>query len=596
MVYPVSPTPKSVSDVLWQATSPTSSPPVSPPGLLQPSTSSSADSPSDAPQLSPHTPPRGRSRYPSGLAHAGPRVPLHRRGTSKTYERLEDLLQEAGYKETRVFTPEAERLREYERGQGERRQMEGRVRSGMDTVVGFLSGLVSGQTDSQSVDVNDSQNEQTMRTSSSAHQPRPPSRNGESCDRLYGRCGVSQKLIASGPISAALSQTRGPPDQSLRSDGVTYNERSSTAYASPARAYLRHIASAPNIPRRRLPGENVPPVIKKSTISLKGDLKAQGSPPPMPPSWLETVARAVLGFHGAHIQRNDTACSTRHSRFESPSHPASCSSTVRGYGRSTRKRQATVLGDTAAKQRGRSTRSTLTSPVLLQPPTMLAARSQASLGEVIKMNAVCRSAPASRSSSIARRKPRDESPATASLGNLSSGSIRGKSKAPQSTSRKFRRKAGRNHVDYGPSLRVRVEDDNSAFQIAGEREDYDSSSEDDDEDEVDLSKLLVHPRRQQSIKSLRRQLSRPHHGDNNASGIAGTWTVRGDADSALTPDDKGRIRRGSVNDGDWGVQVPTSSYRDSRTLHRRREIPVSWTQQGGSSGDKLPGPPRHRER
>ena len=359
---------------------------------------------------------------------------------------------------------------------------------------------------------------------------------------------------------------------------------------SPARAYLRHIASAPNIPRRRVPGEHAPPpVAKKSTISLKDGLNTPGSPPPMPPSWLETVARAVLGFHGSHTRRND---SPRQSRFEPLSHPASRSSTVRGHGRSTRKRQAAVFGDAAARQRDRSTQSLLTSPVLLQPPNMLAARSEASLGKVIKMNVVCRSAPASRSSSVARRKSRDESLATASLGNLSNGSIRGKNKALQSTSRNIRRKTGRNR---GPNLRDQVED-GSTFHTAGDREDYDSSSEDEDEDEVDLSKLLVPARRQQSIKSLRRQLSRSHRGDGNPSGIAGTWTVRGDDDSALTPDDRGRIRRGSVNDGDWGVMVPPGSYRDSRTSHRRREIPVSWTQQSGNSGDKLPGPRRHRER
>ena len=473
--------------------------------------------------------------------------------------------------------------------------MDGRVRSGLDTVVGFLAGLVLGQADTQRVD---SQNEQMVRASPSARQPRPPPSNGESCDSLHGVCGALILLIPPGPTTtASLLQTRGPPGQSLRSDGVTYNERSSTVHPSPARAYLRHIASAPNIPRRRLPGGHAPPpVVKKSTTSLKDGLHAQGSPPPMPPSWLETVTRTVLGFHGAHTRRNDTARPPRQSRFEPPSHPASRSSTVRGYGRSTRKRQAAVLGDTAARQRGRSTPSLLTGPVLLQPPTMLATRSQASLGEVIKMNVVCRSAPASRSSSVARRKPRDESPAAASLGILSSGSVRGKSKALQSTSKKFRRKTGGNHVDYGPSLKVRVEDDGSIFHIAGERENYDSSSEDEDEDEVDLSKLLVHPRRQQSIKSLRHQLSKSHCRDNNASGIAGTWTVRGDDDSALTPDGKGRIRRGSVNDGDWGALVSPGSYRDSRTSHRRREIPVSWTQQGGGSGDNLPGPPRHRER
>jgi hypothetical protein len=394
-----------------------------------------------------------------------------------------------------------------------------------------------------------------------------------------------------GPIPAnSLFQARGRPDQSLRSDGVINNERSSDAHTSPARAYLRHIASAPNIPRRRVPGERAPPVIKKSTISLKARPNAPDSPPPMPPSWLETVARAVLGFHGSHIPRNDTARSSNQSRFESPSHPTSRSSTVRGYGRLTRKRQAAIYGDTAAKQRGRSTRSLLTSP---QPPNMLAARSQASLGEVIKMNVVCRSAPASRSSSVARHKARDESLATASLGNLSNGSVRGKSKALQSTNRNVRRKTGRN---CGLNLRDQVENDGSTFHTTGEREDYDSSSEDEDEDEVDLSKLLVPPRRQQSIKSLRHQLSRSHCGDANTSSIASTWTVRGGDDSALTPDDRGRIRRGSVNDGDWGVLIPPGSYRDNRTSHRRREIPVSWTQQGGSSRDKFPGTPCRRER
>jgi hypothetical protein len=93
----------------------------------------------------PHTPPRGRSRYPSSLANEGLRVPLHRRGTSKTYERLEDLLKEAGYKETRIFTPETERNRGHERVNEEARQSDGKLKNSVDTVVGLLSGLVLGQ-------------------------------------------------------------------------------------------------------------------------------------------------------------------------------------------------------------------------------------------------------------------------------------------------------------------------------------------------------------------------------------------------------------------------------------------------------------------
>ncbi|KAJ7903475.1 hypothetical protein B0H14DRAFT_2665001 [Mycena olivaceomarginata] len=80
----------------------------SPSPSLSPSNSNSAAS---ATATEPTTPPqshgRARKHYPDGVGVG--RVPLHRRGTSKTYERLEDLLREAGYKETRIFTPETER-------------------------------------------------------------------------------------------------------------------------------------------------------------------------------------------------------------------------------------------------------------------------------------------------------------------------------------------------------------------------------------------------------------------------------------------------------------------------------------------------------
>lgn len=125
-------------NVVRQASSSSPTPSVSPPSLLQ-SSFSSTDTPPP-----PRTPPRGRSRYPSSLAHDGLRVPLHRRGTSNTYERLEDLLRDAGYKETRVFTPETERHRGHERIPEEARQSDGKLRNGVDAVVGLLSGLVLG--------------------------------------------------------------------------------------------------------------------------------------------------------------------------------------------------------------------------------------------------------------------------------------------------------------------------------------------------------------------------------------------------------------------------------------------------------------------
>jgi hypothetical protein len=137
-----------VFNVVRQTTPSSPTPSVSPPSLLQSSLSSSADT-----QPTPHTPPRGRSRYPSSLANDGLRVPLHRRGTSKTYECLEDLLKEAGYKETRIFTPETERHRGRERVHEDAGQSDGKLKNGVDAVVGLLAGLVLGQPHVQSANL-----------------------------------------------------------------------------------------------------------------------------------------------------------------------------------------------------------------------------------------------------------------------------------------------------------------------------------------------------------------------------------------------------------------------------------------------------------
>ncbi len=97
---------------------------------------------------------------------------------------------------------------------------------------------------------------------------------------------------------------------------------------------------------------------------------------------------------------------------------------------------------------------------------------------------------------------------------------------------------------------------------------------------MDLSKLLVHVRRQRSIKSLQRHLqraSKPPSGENDSPDVTGTWTLRGGDSSAAASDVRGRIRRGSVNDGDWDVSIAPGPIRDSRSVHRRREIPVSVT-------------------
>lgn len=183
------------------------------------------------------------------------------------------------------------------------------------------------------------------------------------------------------------------------------------------------------------------------------------------------------------------------------------------------------------------------------------------------------------------RKLDPDSLASPRLGDLSTGSVRGKGKARQSAGKKSQYKNRGRLADSGPSLSDRVEDGFSSYS-PGDGDDYDSFSEDEDEGEVDLSKLLVHVRRQHSIKSLQRHLQRAskhHGGDDDSSDVARTWTLRGGDSSAAPSAVRGRIRRGSVNDGDWGVLIAPGSTRKNRSLYRRREIPVSWSQQSGSS-------------
>jgi len=390
---------------------------------------------------------------------------------------------------------------------------------------------------------------------------------------------------------ASLSRAQRAQGRPLTSSGVT-NHGPQDVHASPARAYLRHIASAPNIPRRRLLREHTPtPVAKRSTTSLKDDRHTPRSPqPPMPPSWLGTVARAVLGFPGAHVGgpnhiRSHTSPPLPPGQSGHPtSELSSRSSTVREHRRSNRKLPTSPLEDTTARLRGRSTPSLPTTLDPLQPPTILAMHSQVSPGQVVRLNVVCRSAPASRSSSVVARKTGSDSPASARLSNFSRGSIRGKGKASRLAGRKRRHNQG--HVaDRGPNLSCRVEDD-VALHPSVDWDDYNSSSEDEDDGEVDLSKLLVHARRQQSIQSLRRHLeraSKARGGDNNSFNVAGSWTLRGGDGSTVTSEDRGRRRRGSANDGDWGFLVTPGRGRDDQSLRQRSGIPVSWTQQDGNS-------------
>ncbi|EIN08833.1 hypothetical protein PUNSTDRAFT_143538 [Punctularia strigosozonata HHB-11173 SS5] len=407
----------------------------------------------------PSTPVRGR-RYPTDLARDSSRVPLHRRGTSKTYERLEDLLREAGYKETRVVTPHAERMAaqrsESQTGEASRNA----VQSGVGAVVGFLAGFIPGA----AATTDDSKAEHDHKPSPLADSPTTsPSIRKQSLpdSGVFGsakpRVSPTQEL-AGHKSEANTSSFKGSPrdaawpepeslassSQSVRPRPAHPNART-YADASQAHVYLRHIASAPNIRRRR------------SNLAQRdhgGDEQ-----PPLPRGWLETVARAVLGApEQGHIG---------------------------GPVRS----KTPVPHRVAALSDGTNRRP------FAPPQTLLMQRVHNSPGKVTAAVVVCRSAPGSRSASRAR-------PKTGLSRAIGGGSLRGR-----------RGSSGKRKIDHGHDLPVLADThtEGDIWTKHGGRPSVDASNDledddDDDEGELDLARILVPPKRQQSIRSLRRHL------------------------------------------------------------------------------------------
>ena len=253
------------------------------------STSNSSSSP-----VGPVTPPnrtdRVRSRYYGDLG----RVPLHRRGTSKTYERLEDLLKEAGYKETRVFTPEAERAQAA--GEEDQQKPEDPKTTGMGVVVDFLTNLfpVPGKHPrQQSTDETESEyspprsplgdrgriiqspvtpGEQTSSVDEcdDDETPRPTRQVSEARPRPPPA--YRGATLSSRNSQASLQPRFGAPNISSR-PSETSLYRTSLAHPRPSRAkaYLRHMASSTSIQGPQRP--NSTPV--HSTHSMKHQARAE---------------------------------------------------------------------------------------------------------------------------------------------------------------------------------------------------------------------------------------------------------------------------------------------------------------------------------
>ena len=586
----------------------------------------------ESPGSRPSTPQRGRleSRYPASL---GPgRVPLHRRGTSKTYERLEDLLREAGYKETRVFTPETERaeVEAEERKPSELRGAQsGSVRGGVGAVVGYLAGLMS-RAPSLARDAHADRRTDTPSGSQTTHPPQqehspPLSPLPHKQTLVTNGSSISSRSHSYSPspttptfTSSAESLTRFPrgsfsnnsPDYYITSHNsnsdltpraprlrpqpsFSSNQRQTYAQASKARAYLRHMASAPSI--QPSPNSSRPPSVRHSSAKyivrggygygrrraiMSNDSDAEDGytgqrgngegeeeneiygRPPLPRTWLENVARAVLfGGAGAHPGAPSRPLSS-HSNPQSPKQrlgnlQMSPSLSIK----SELPDQTNVPKALALKGRA--------------PPLLFAqvAARTPSETRVSRARVVCRSAPASRSGSRVR--------IDIDLGldmDTKRRNDRGKEKGAR-VLRKGKEKAKVGEAGNGqqtngvPCLaRTKVQNDRWANLSGGEM--Y-TSSEDEDEGELDLARLLVPPKRQ-SIQSLRRHL---HHGPlssqflqgvTSSSARSGTRSVGGSVRghgygrSGLSASDQER-RHDEDGDEDW-----RKALRETSSLRARR--------------------------
>ncbi|KAI0694212.1 hypothetical protein BC835DRAFT_1350523 [Cytidiella melzeri] len=419
---------------------------------------------------SPSTPPsptRGRMslRYPSALSRDPARVPLHKRGKSKTYEAMEDLLREAGYKETRIFTPETDRT---ERGA----DGAGRAASRVGAVVGYLAGLVPGMNRSeehltQEDSISNEAQAWSMPPSPLAGRntkPLPPD-SILAADR-------TTRIKKTAPGSPRLDVGRGrlSLEQPLRSQPSASESLRAYAQISAAHGYLRHMSSAPNIPRNsRLTSSTDSSATTSARIPLRHRVRDQihEEQPPLPSGWLDSVTKAVLGSSTAGA------------------HPG----------------QPQPTGRTQAKSAARD-RPRIHSHLALSDHTnkvrpMGSLRAQTAPGAVNTVMVVCRSAPSSRSSSRVGERL----------------ILAGDKTRRDSRSRATRRSRGE-EADALPSLAsTLLENDSWAPQwVDGMRipsisvEDCEYS--DDDDGEIDLAQLLLPPKRQKSIRSLRQHLQR----------------------------------------------------------------------------------------
>ncbi|EIW77092.1 hypothetical protein CONPUDRAFT_168110 [Coniophora puteana RWD-64-598 SS2] len=573
----------------------TSSPP--PSMSMSSNTHTSATSP-------PSTPPRGRSasRYPATLG----RVPLHRRGTSQTYERLEDLLREAGYKETRVFTPEGEH--DKDEG-GSTRSRVGSVRA----VVGFLAGLVS-------------RNPSLARDTDTDDAPAPSS-NGET---TLGRGNHSVTSLDRGysPPPSPLAHTAYPharhaalaQNDSSRSSLATYTPLSSTdspgasprrsrwplhaqtalpphlrgrhsSTATPPRtahAYLRHMASASSLHQQQLR----PSASSRSLLSSQAEGSAAGSETPGPRrTWANGLlpmamtmgpskASSLSARSSPRRARTPLLClrveahraakaegTVSRTRVVCRSAPGSRSNSRAGSGRQgEQKLKQNNLKKPTMALRAKPSHSSLLNPH--EVPCLTRTRTEndgwGSSGHPRAL-AHARASINGRVSaaSTIMQRGRGQHPGFAFRVSDSSAS---RSRSVSADSHHHRHHHQHQSIDYDPddhhdSDHIDPDDDDDDPDDSDPGDDDESDGED---GELDLNKLLVPPRRQYSIRSLRQHL---HPGAGRTSRVLGSGRSSGSRVFGSTSTSR-VLTTGTGTDRDRSsLLAPPSPHRLHRPQH-----------------------------
>ena len=392
------------------------------------------------------------------------------------------------------------------------------------------------------------------------------------------------------PFSHTSQQMQKQPSRSsLHLQAIQHHSNIVSPRSSRPSAYVRHVNPVSSMPPR--PNSTPAHINRPAIFVTDNDHDSSNSTqPPLPPSWLESVARAVLfGGTGAYIG-GPSSFTSHHEPLTGPPSPLSAKPHVL---RTTRSSLSQVPSRKSKhhhhrQQQPTNRRSGLSdqtnSPItpasnsrssFFVPPSLFSqierGRSRRSEGEVSRTRVVCRSAPGSRNGSVTRsgggggnegggkerwrkrdsnRKKKEERGRLPSLARTQAeGDVWDQEKRNEGRTRGNGSNTNPNRYLSGW--------DADAHSEAG------SSSEEEEEDwELNLARILVPPKRQNSIKSLRKHLA-------SCEAAGGHGAHASLKHYAVGAGSTGR-RAGRENGGD-GNRGGGGQHRVPRILQRRRK-------------------------